>query len=73
MADYKYQMNITWSEEDNAYLVDVPELPGCKADGPTIAKAIENAKIIIAEWIMYAKEDGIPIPSPSKKSSVYIS
>ncbi|WP_368270841.1 type II toxin-antitoxin system HicB family antitoxin [Enterocloster lavalensis] len=64
MADYKYQMIITWSDIDGAYIVDVPELPGCMADGKTIAEAVENAKVIIAEWIEYAKEDGIPIPEP---------
>lgn len=64
MADYKYQMIITWSEMDGAYIVDVPELPGCMADGKTIAEAVENAKVIISEWIEYAKEDGIPIPEP---------
>lgn len=64
MADYKYQMIITWSEEDEAFIVSVPELPGCMADGKTIAEAVENAKVIIAEWIEYAKADGIPIPEP---------
>lgn len=64
MADYKYQMIITWSEEDGAFIVSVPELPGCMADGKTITEAVENAKVIIAEWIEYAKEDGIPIPQP---------
>lgn len=64
MADYKYQMIITWSEEDGAFIVSVPELPGCMADGKTITEAVENAKVIIAEWIEYAKADGIPIPEP---------
>lgn len=64
MTDYKYQMIITWSEEDGAFIVSVPELPGCMADGKTITEAVENAKEIIAEWIEYAKEDGIPIPEP---------
>ena len=64
MADYKYQMIITWSEEDNAFVVSVPDLPGCMADGKTITEAVENAKIIIAEWIQYAQEDGIRSLSP---------
>lgn len=64
MADYKYQMIITWSEEDQRFIVDVPELPGCMADGITVTDAVENANVVIAEWIEFAKEDGIPIPKP---------
>ena len=45
----KYSMIITWSEEDNSYIVSVPELPGCMADGKTQKEAIENANIIIQE------------------------
>lgn len=67
MADYKYQMIITWSDEDQALLVDVPDLPGCKADGKTVVDAVKNANIVIDEWIEYAKEDGIAIPKPTKK------
>ncbi|EOS69594.1 hypothetical protein C818_02375 [Lachnospiraceae bacterium MD308] len=67
MADYKYQMIITWSDEDQAFLVDVPDLPGCKADGKTVVDAVKNANIVIDEWIEYAKEDGIAIPKPTKK------
>lgn len=67
MADYKYQMIITWSDEDQAFLVDVPDLPGCKADGKTVVDAVKNANIVIDEWIEYAKEDGITIPKPTKK------
>ena len=67
MADYKYQMIIAWSDEDQAFLVDVPDLPGCKADGKTVVDAVKNANIVIDEWIEYAKEDGIAIPKPTKK------
>ena len=67
MADYKYQMIITWSDEDQAFLVDVPDLPGCKADGKTVVDAVKNANIVIDEWIEYAKEDGIAIPKPTKQ------
>lgn len=65
MSDFKYQMLITWSEEDNAFLVTVPDLPGCMADGVTVVEAVENAKEIIAEWIEYAKDDGREIPVPT--------
>ncbi len=64
MADYKYQMIITWSEDDQAFVVSVPDLPGCMADGRTVSEAIDNARTIISEWIEYAREDGIPIPQP---------
>ena len=72
MQDYKYQMIITWSDEDNAFLVDVPDLPGCKADGKTVSEAVENAKTVIKEWIDYAREDGLKIPEPTRKK-VYTS
>lgn len=45
------------------------DLPGCKADGKTVAEAVENANVIIDEWIQYAKEDGIEIPEPTRRSS----
>lgn len=66
MADYKYQMIITWSEDDDAFLVTVPDLPGCMSDGKTIAEAVENAKTTITEWIKVAEELGRPVPEPSK-------
>lgn len=47
----KYTMSIEWSEEDQCYLVTVPELPGCMADGKTREEAEENAKVIIEEWL----------------------
>lgn len=61
---YKYAMLLQWSEPDNCYIVSVPDLPGCMADGKTPKEAIENAQIIISEWIECAKEDGDPIPKP---------
>ncbi len=61
----KYGMIIYWSEEDQAYIVEVPELPGCMADGKSYEEAVKNAeKIIIEEWIETAKELGRPIPQP---------
>ena len=47
----KYTMIISWSEEDNCYLVTVPDLPGCMADGKTYDEAVKNAQIVINEWI----------------------
>jgi predicted RNase H-like HicB family nuclease len=61
---YKYEMIIYWSAEDNAYIIEVPELAGCMADGATYAEAVANAEIIIEEWIVTAKELGREIPEP---------
>lgn len=60
----KYERIIFWSEEDEMWLVDVPELPGCMADGATPAEALENVEIVIAEWIETAKKLGRSIPVP---------
>ena len=47
----KYTMIISWSEEENCYLVTVPDLPGCMADGKTYDEAVKNAQVVINEWI----------------------
>ena len=60
----KYEIIIYWSDEDEAFIAEVPELPGCKADGVTYQAALANAEIIIGEWIGTAKELGRPIPEP---------
>ena len=65
--DWKYEMIIYWSNEDQAYIVEVPELPGCMADGRTYQEAVSNAEEIIAEWIETAEELGRPIPNPRGK------
>lgn len=62
-----YEMIIYWSKEDDRYLVEVPELPGCMADGKTRSEALVNAERIISEWIEVAKEDGREIPEPRGK------
>lgn len=65
MEDYiKYEMIIYWSKEDDAFIVEVPELPGCMADGKTYEEAIKNALIVIREWVEAAKELGKEIPEP---------
>ncbi len=61
---YKYERIVYWSEEDEAFIVEVPELPGCMADGETVGDAIANAEVIIREWIETAKELGREIPEP---------
>jgi predicted RNase H-like HicB family nuclease len=63
-ADPRYEIIIYWSAEDEAFIAEVPELPGCAADGPTYEAAIANVKVIISEWIETAQELGRPIPEP---------
>lgn len=58
----KYEIIIYWSDEDNSFIAEIPELPGCMADGKTYQEAISNAEIIINEWIETAKELGREIP-----------
>jgi predicted RNase H-like HicB family nuclease len=58
----KYEIIIYWSGEDNAFIAEVPELPGCMADGKTYHEAVSNAEMIMKEWIETAKELGRPIP-----------
>ena len=59
----KYEIIIFWSDEDKSFIAEVPELPGCMADGKTYQEALSNAEIIINEWIETAKELGREIPS----------
>ena len=63
----RYTTIIYWSEEDNCFIVEVPDLPGCMADGATKEEALQNAEIIINEWIETAKMLGRKIPEPQKK------
>jgi predicted RNase H-like HicB family nuclease len=60
----RYEIILYWSQEDQAFIAEVPELPGCAADGATYQKALANAKIVIREWIETAKDLGRPIPAP---------
>ncbi|MDI6727712.1 MAG: type II toxin-antitoxin system HicB family antitoxin [Thermodesulfovibrionales bacterium] len=60
----KYEVIIYWSDEDQAFIAEVPELPGCAADGSTYQEALANVEVIIQEWIETAKELGRPIPQP---------
>jgi predicted RNase H-like HicB family nuclease len=62
--DYRYEIIMYWSEDDQAFIAEVPELPGCAADGTTYQEALANVQVIITEWIETAKELGRPIPQP---------
>jgi predicted RNase H-like HicB family nuclease len=60
----KYEIIIYWSREDKAYIAEVPELPGCAADGPTYDAALANVQVVLDEWIQTAKELGREVPKP---------
>jgi predicted RNase H-like HicB family nuclease len=60
----KYEIILYWSTEDEAFIAEAPELPGCAADGSTRKEAVENAEAVIQEWIETARELGRPIPEP---------
>ncbi len=63
-TEYRYEIILYWSEEDNAYIAEVPELPGCAADGASYSEAIRNAEVVIDEWVATAMEVGRPVPEP---------
>jgi predicted RNase H-like HicB family nuclease len=61
---YKYEIVIYWSEEDQVFLAEVPELPGCLAHGDTAQEALAQAQEATALWIDAAREFGDPVPEP---------
>ena len=67
MAMFKYALIVYWSSEDDAYVVEVPELPGCMADGPTPADAVTNAQGAITSWVQAAREFGRAVPEPKDR------
>ena len=64
MAQHKYEVIIYWSNEDNSFVAEVPELEGCAADGATYAEAVSNVEVIMDIWIETQTEMGHPIPEP---------
>lgn len=64
-----YQINIYWSQEDESFLAEVPELAGCIADGETPHAALANVQVVISEWIETARELGREIPTPKAELS----
>ena len=64
MSDYKYELIVYWSAQDAVFVVQVPELPGCTAHGPTPAEAVGHAQKAIALWLDAAREAGRAIPKP---------
>lgn len=65
--ELKYDIILYWSEEDNAYLAEVPELPGCMADGQSYREALEHVEVVMQEWIETARESQRIIPVPHRK------
>jgi len=60
----RYELIIYWSKADKCFIAEVPELPGCMADGATYEKAVANAQVVIQEWMDTARSLGRPIPEP---------
>ena len=67
MSKYKYEVVIYWSNEDNVYIAEVPELPGCMADGESYEDALKNVEVVIDEWIETGTKLGRTIPVPKGK------
>jgi predicted RNase H-like HicB family nuclease len=63
----RYEVIIYWSQEDKSFVAEVPELAGCAADGETYIEALQNAQIVMQEWIETAQELGRSIPEPKGK------
>ena len=67
----RYEIIIFWSDEDGAFIADVPELPGCMAHGSTHAEALGHAEQAIELWLETARELGRPIPQPKGRRLLY--
>ena len=63
-SKYRYEIILYWSDEDEAYIAEVPELAGCAADGATYKEAVDNVAVVIDEWIATARELGRVVPEP---------
>jgi len=66
-ANLRYRVLISWSDEDDAFIAEVPELPGCAADGRTYQEAVANVEAVMREWIETARSLKRPIPVPGGK------
>jgi len=66
-SKHRYEIILYWSDEDAAYIAEVPELPGCAADGATYQEAVDNVEVVVDEWIETARELGRSVPDPKGK------
>ena len=64
MTEPRYEIILYWSKEDQAFIAEIPELPGCAADGKSYQEALSNAEVVIQEWIETATELGREVPAP---------
>ena len=62
-----YEIIIYWSSDDQAFIAEVPELPGCAADGPSYEAALLNVKIVTADWVDMARKVGRSLPEPRER------
>ncbi|MBD2767855.1 type II toxin-antitoxin system HicB family antitoxin [Hymenobacter sp. BT664] len=67
---HHYPVVLYWSADDQAFIVEVPDLPGCMADGATQEEALANGLLIIQEWLDFAKELGREIPAPRARLQI---
>lgn len=67
MPDYRYEVVLYWSEPDQAFIAEVPELPGCAADGSSYQDALEAVGVAMREWVETARQLGRPIPEPKER------
>ncbi len=63
-TNHRYEIILYWSKDDDAFIAEVPELPGCAADGPTYQEALAAVEVVVRQWIETARELGRPIPEP---------
>ena len=70
MNNRHYSMNIQWSDEDDAYLVTIPELQGCRTHGATYEEAVKQGQDAIESWIQVAQELGRRVPPPNKVAAM---
>ncbi len=71
IIDQKYEIILYWSNEDNCFIAEVPELPGCIAHGDTHSKALQEIHMAMDLWIETANEDGIMIPEPKGERLIF--
>ena len=71
MSEPRYHVNLMWSDEDQVWVADVPDLRRCTTHGKTRAQALANAVEVIDMWLETAREDGMPIPEPRYRPFIY--